>query len=252
MSEEKQKHQYPYEPIDLPSGGSLYSENSPLRSGKIDLKYMTAKEEDILTSQNLIKKGVVLDHLLDSLILTEGVKQGDLLLGDKNAILVAARILGYGKEYPVTLTNPDNGEDFLHTFDLSTIPYKKSSIDPKQSKNEFEFELPVSKVKVKFKLLTGNDDKLIQKELDSLSKLGSSTREVTTRLRYSIVSIDGEADKGKLSSFVDNMLSRDSLALRNHMTSVSPDIDMIQTVDFTGVEREVVIPMDTTFFWPTS
>ena len=102
MTEQK----FPSEVIDLPSEGKLYSEESPLKDGKIEIKYMTAKEEDILTSQNLIQKGVVIDRLLDSLILTKGLKQEDLVLGDKNAVMVAARILAYGPEYECEITNP--------------------------------------------------------------------------------------------------------------------------------------------------
>ena len=86
------EHKFPTEVIDLPSGGKVYPKDSPLADGKIELKYMTTKEEDILMSQNLIKKGVVIDKLLDSLIVTEGVNQDNLLLGDKN-VLVASRIL---------------------------------------------------------------------------------------------------------------------------------------------------------------
>ena len=106
MAEQK----FPSEVIDLPSEGRLYPEGHPLKDGKIEIKYMTAKEEDILTSQNLIKKGVVIDRLLDSLILTNGVKQEDLIMGDKNAIMVAARILAYGPEYKCQVTNPKTGE----------------------------------------------------------------------------------------------------------------------------------------------
>ena len=92
------EQKFPSEVIDLPSGGKLYGEDSPLKDGKIEIKYMTAKEEDILTSQNLIKKGVVIDKLIDALILTEGIKGSDLILGDKNAVMVAARVLAYGPE----------------------------------------------------------------------------------------------------------------------------------------------------------
>ena len=149
---EKQKYQYPYEPIDLPSGGKLYPEGSPLRGGKIDIKYMTAKEEDILTSQNLIQKGVVLDKLIDSLILTEGVNSDDLLLGDKNAIMIAARILAYGPQYSVVLTDPDTGNEFEHVFNLAELPYKKLDDKLDYSQNEFAVELPDSKKQVTFKL----------------------------------------------------------------------------------------------------
>ena len=103
---------FPSEIIDLPSEGKVYSKNSPLANGKIELKYMTAREEDILTSQNLIKKGVVINKLLDSLILSEGIKADDLILGDKNAVMVAARILAYGPEYTCDIINPNTGDPY--------------------------------------------------------------------------------------------------------------------------------------------
>lgn len=249
----EQQHRYPYEEIDLPSGGKLYSKNSPLHSGTIDIKYMTAKEEDILTSQNLIKKGVVLDHLLDSLILTPGIKGNDLFVGDKNAVLIAARILAYGSDYTVSLIDPDTDAEVEHTFNLSELPYRDLPEDVNYSKNEFEFELPVSKNKVIFKLLTGSDEESIVEEMDSLSKLGSNiTRTVTTRLKHCIISIDGEVDRLKVNLFIDNMLSRDSLALRGYMSDITPDIELIQTADINGTEREVVVPMELSFFWPSS
>ena len=122
------EHKFPTEVIDLPSEGKVYPKDSPLSSGKLELKYMTTREEDILMSENLIKKGVVIDKLLDSLIITKGVKQEDLILGDKNAVLVASRILAYGPEYTVEITNPNNPDEKIqHTFDLSTCPVKELS-----------------------------------------------------------------------------------------------------------------------------
>ena len=139
------EHKFPSEVIDLPSEGKLYPKEHPCSNGKIEIKYMTAKEEDILTSQNLIKKGVVVDRLLDSLILTEGVKIDDLLLGDKNAIMVAARILAYGPEYTCEVTNPKTGEKMTQTFNLADCPFKKLPSDVKE--NSFEVTLPISKKK---------------------------------------------------------------------------------------------------------
>jgi len=98
---------FPTEVLSLPSKGLLYPKDSPLSKGTIDVKYMTAKEEDILTSQNLIEQGVVIDRLLESVIVTPNVKLGDLLIGDKNAIMIGTRILGYGKDYPITIIEPD-------------------------------------------------------------------------------------------------------------------------------------------------
>ena len=243
--------QYHSEVIDLPSKGRVYTENSPLSSGKIELKYMTAKEEDILTSQNLIKKGVVVDKLLDSLILTKGVKTDDLILGDKNAVMIAARVLAYGPEYSAEFTNPETGELVQHTFNLADCPFKEISDDI--SGNEFEIELPTSKLNVKFKLLTGKEEKKIEEEMNSKKKMGSQiSSELTTRLKHSIISVNGEDNTGKISNFVDNMLARDSLFLRNKIADMSPDIEMKQEVDLGGKMVEINIPLTIEFFWPST
>jgi len=245
------KQKFPSEMIDLPSGGSVYSADSPLRKGKIEVKYMTAKEEDILTSQNLIKKGIVLDKLLDSLILTEGVKSKHLILGDKNAILVAARILAYGAEYEVEVTDPNTDEKLKHVFDLSDCPFKELPEDVDYSENNFEFELPISKNKVTFQLLTGVEESKIDKELTAVKKLGSSA-EITTRLRHVITSVNDETDKSTISEFVNTLLSRDSLALRQEILRVAPDVELNQEIDLGGELVTVDIPLTTEFFWPTS
>ena len=178
---------FPTETIDLPSGGKIYGKDSPLSSGKIEVKYMTAKEEDILTSQNLIKKGVVIDRLLDSLIVTPGVSSNNLIMGDKNAIMIASRILAYGSEYSIEWTAPGDTTSNQYTFDLSEVEYKKIPVNLDYSSNSFKFSLPTSKVKVVFKLLNGFEEKQINDEVKSLSKLGSS-KLVTTRLKKQILS----------------------------------------------------------------
>ena len=170
----KDTQQFPTEEVTLPSKGLLYPEGSPLRSGKITMKYMTAKEEDILTNQNYIKNGTVIDKLLQSLIMDD-VKVEDLLIGDKNAIMIAIRILAYGPDYTVEMIDPDTGNKFNHTFNLSELPYKDVPSDIKYNKNEFKFTLPTSKQEVIFKLLSGGDEKNIASELESLSKLNSSS-----------------------------------------------------------------------------
>ena len=158
------EHKFPSEVIDLPSEGRLYSKDHPCSNGKIEIKYMTAKEEDILTSQNLIKKGVVIDTLINSLIITEGVTSNDLLIGDKNAVMVAARILAYGPEYVCEIKDPNTGNDITQTFNLADCPFKKLPEGIKE--NKFEVELPVSKSKVVFKLLTGLEEKNIEDDLN--------------------------------------------------------------------------------------
>lgn len=244
------KNKFPHEVVDLPSDGKLYPKDSPIHNGRIALRYMTAQHEDILTSQNLIKKGVVMDELLKSLILTEGISPDDLILGDKNAIMVAARILAYGPEYTVEVVNPNTLDKFQHTFNLTDCPFRELPKDVDYSSNEFEIELPISKTKLTFKLLTGKDEKDIIVELNSLKKIGKPSTEITTRLKKAILSVNGETAPGKINLFVDNMLSRDSLFLREEMARIAPDIILEQEVELEGETVTLDIPMSVDFFWP--
>jgi hypothetical protein len=246
------EHKFPTEVIDLPSGGKVYSKDSPLHEGKLELKYMTTREEDILMSENLIKKGVVIDKLLDSLIVTKGVKQQDLVLGDKNAVLVAARILAYGPEYTAEVTNPKNQEETVnHTFDLSQCPFKELSKDVDYTDNSFNYTTDIGKNKIKFKLLTGVEEALIEKELKQSAKYGYST-DITTRLRYTITEVDGDSKPETITEFAQNLLARDSMALRNYIQEISPDIDLTSEIEIGGETVSVSIPLTVTFFWPQS
>ena len=246
------EHKFPTEVIDLPSRGKVYPKDSSLADGKIELKYMTTKEEDILMSQNLIKKGVVIDSLLDSLIVTKGIKQEDLILGDKNAVLVAARILAYGPQYTVEVPNPKNPEETTeHTFDLTECPFKKLPEDLDYSKNSFEYTTEVGKNKLTFKLLTGVEEKLIETDISQLKKYGTES-DITTRLRYIITSVDGDSSKEMITSYSQNMLARDSVAFRKYMTDITPDIELEQEIELGGDTVSVAIPLTVEFFWPKS
>jgi hypothetical protein len=171
------------------------------------------------------------------------------LVGDKNAVMIAARILAYGGEYNVEITNPDTGQKFQHTFDLTQCEFKQLPEDVDYSKNEFELELPITKTKITFKLLTGRDEENIIKELASLKKIGQQA-EVTTRLKYVITSVNGESDKSIVSSFIENMLSKESLVLRDEIQRINPDINLKQEVEMEDETTEVDIPMTVEFFWP--
>jgi hypothetical protein len=244
------ENKFPSEVIDLPSEGKLYSKEHPCSNGKIEIKYMTAKEEDILSSANLIKKGVVIDRLLDSLILTNGVKVEDLVVGDKNAVMVAARVLAYGPEYPCEITSPKTGETITHTFNLADCPFKK--LPEGVTKNSFEVTLPISKKKIKFSILTGKEENLIDKDLKASKKLNSVSPELTTRLRYVIKEVDGDSSQSVINNIAINMLARDSMFLREEMKKVAPDIELEQEIDIEGESVKVDIPMTVGFFWPDS
>jgi hypothetical protein len=251
------KSNFPTEIVPLPSKGLLYPEEHPLSEGTIEMKYMTAKEEDILTSQNLIKQGVVLDKLFESLIITP-INYGDLFVGDKNAVMVAARILGYGKDYVVEVDDPFSpGTKQKVTIDLTQIEHKEVDYSLfEHRKNEFDFELPQSKRVVTFRLMTHSLDKQIQTEIKGMNKTTVRTgidRELTTRLKNLIIAVDGESGRATINNFVDNELfAMDSRALRTYMKEISPDLDMTFTFisEATGEVKEMDIPMDVSFFWP--
>ena len=242
------KFSLPTEVVELPSKGLLYPEDSPLSKGTIEMKYMTAKEEDILTNQNFIRKGVVIDKLLQSLIVTEGFNYNDLLIGDKNAIMVAARILSYGKDYDITYA----GEE--HTVDLSTLENKDIDYTLlEDKKNEFAFKLPHTDNTVTFKLLTHGDEKSIDREIEGLRKINKdNVAEVTTRLKYTLTSVNGITEKKDIREFVDKyLLAKDARALREYYNQVSPDVDMLLTVENEdGGQEDVDLPITLNFFWP--
>ncbi len=238
---------FPTETIELPSKGFLYPKDNPLSSGKIEMKYMTAKEEDILTNQNYIKNGTVIDELLKSLIVSK-INYNDLLVGDKNALLVAARILGYGKDY----TFMYNGEEI--TVDLSSLDNKEfDTSDLTQGVNEFTFILPHSQTPLTYRLLTHGDEGKITAEIKGLKKINkNSSPELSTRLKYMITSVNGSTESKDIRNFVDNyMLAMDSRAFREHIKDKQPDIKLTfeyETPD--GVVEDVDIPIGINFFWP--
>ena len=242
------KFKLPTETVELPSKGLLYPEDSPLSDGTIEMKYMTAKEEDILTNQNYIKNGTVIDRLLKSLIVTEGFNYNELLIGDKNAVMLAARILAYGKDYDVTY------EGKKYTVDLSKL--ETSKIDEKlyeKGNNNFSFVLPNTDNTITFKLLTHGDEKQIEREIEGLKKLNKyGSFDVTTRLKYMITSVNGLTEKKDIREFVDNyLLAKDARELRKKYIEVQPDIEFKFThTDEIGREEDVPLAIGLDFFWP--
>tara|TARA_Y100000593_G_scaffold94713_1_gene195345 strand:+ start:2761 stop:3633 length:873 start_codon:yes stop_codon:yes gene_type:complete len=251
-SEETQVFDFPTEIVELPSKGKLYPEGHPLRKGTIEMKYMTAKEEDILTNQSFIKQGVVLDKLFRSLIVTP-CEYNDLIICDKNAVMIAARVLGYGKEYPVKVKNPTTNEEVEHTVDLTQL--EEREIDWSMitdGVNEFPFELPASKRNVKVKILTQRDQTKIDKETKGLAKL-KKTATATVTMKNVIVELDGERDNMKIRQFVDKeLLALDSRAIRQFLKKITPDIEMrIEVPDGeSGDTFRVPLSIGLDFFWP--
>jgi len=235
---------FPTEEVELPSKGLIYPEENPLSSGKVEVKYMTAKEEDILSNQSFIKKGVVLDKLLKSVIVNKDIDINTLIVGDKNALLIATRVLGYGKDYNVSV----NGVDY--TIDMTTLENKEIDESKfKRGENNFTFTTPSTGTILTYQLATGKVEKNIEKELIGLKKINKeNSPELTTRLKYLITSVDGDSEPKSIREFVDNrFLARDSRAFREHISSTQPDVNLSYMLD-NG--EEVTIPIGINFFWP--
>jgi len=247
-------YQVPVEVVPLPSKGVVYDLSNPLHNEEeVEIKAMTAKEEDLLTSQALIKNGTVLSKLLESCILNKTINAGSLLTGDRNAVLTALRISGYGPEYNVRVSCPECDEEFEHSFDLSRIPIKPLTAKPvERNTNIFSFSLPSGKT-VYFRLLTGDDELELSKRTAGRKKVATQIeKNVTGRLLMSILQIDNEKDPQKLAYMVQNMPVRDSKALRDYIDEIEPGMDMRQELDceYCGSRSEVRVPLGLTFFWP--
>mgnify|MGYP005988988179 CR=1 FL=1 len=258
-------YKFPTEVIDLPSRGLIYPQDNPLSSGKVEMKYMTAREEDILSTSSYIKDGSVLDRLFQSLIISNGeghpIKYTDLVIGDKNAIMIAARVLGYGKDYNVEIQDPSSDKKQKEVIDLTQFENKEydGSNQTELHKNEFRFELPQSNRVVTFMCLTESKERLIKHKLDEYKKANrklkkdEASRELTTRMKVAILSIDDSYEIKDVENFVDNELfAVDSRSLRTHMSKVMPDINLNWEFisEETGGISEMTLPIGTGFFWP--
>ena len=254
MTEQK----FPTEIIDLPSKGHFYPEDNPLSSGKVELKYMTAREEDILTSVNLVKQGKALDKLLQALIIDKNIEYNDLLVGDKNALLVGARILAYGKEYKFSYTD-SYGEIVKTTADLTKLKERKLELSNfEKGVNLFSFTLPKTKRVLTYSIPSHNDEEQTSVEIDAINKVYNQedaiSRESSTRLKHLIKSVDGNIDRKYVNNFVDTeFLSVDSLEFRRFVINSTPDLDFTVEAENSQHEKEeVAVPMTAEFFWPNA
>ena len=248
-------YEIPVESVPLPSAGTVYPEGNPLHNRQtIEIKAMTAKEEDILMSRALIKKGVVVTELLKSCIVNKSIDPSEMLAGDRNAIMIAIRITGYGADYTVETNCPECESRESTTFNLGKLPIKRLSAKPVESgANLFSFKLPVSGKEVQFKFLTGKDDKEISIAQERLKKQGIHLdNSVTSKLQFAIQTISGNSDKNLIANFVRNMPARDSLALRKFIENNEPGVEMRGWLECSacGEQSEVPVPVGAAFFWP--
>jgi len=246
----------PTEFVDLPSEGLRYPQGHPLfNQTSVEIRHMTAKEEDILTSESLIRKGIVLDRLIDSVLVNKSIKAESLLIGDKNAILIAARVTGYGEDYDASVDCPNCGETNKASYDIPSII---QTVEPSEDVNwvghdTFKVSLPRTKVEVTCRLLTGRDEESRRQRQKNEKRAGvASSGGLTSQIEMIITSINGSEDRGMIRSFVQNMPALDARHLRKVYASAVPNIEL--KADFTCVacehNTEMEVPITAGFFWP--
>ncbi len=246
----------PVESIPLPSGGKAYPEGSPLHNREqLEIRAMTTREEDILMSRALIKKGTVVSHLIKNCLVDQTIPVEQMLSGDRYALLVALRVMSYGPEYEATVECPQCGAKQSHVFKLDELPIKELEATPVGvGMNLFEFELPQSKKKVQFKFLTGHDEEtMLQTQNQKKAKFNHDVEtSVTSRLAQTIVAIDGNTNRIDVIRTINSMVVRDADALRKYMSKCEPGIDMTQMIDCGECDavEEVSVPVGVGFFFP--
>ncbi len=246
----------PTEIVPLPSNGSVYPQNHPLHGCKtVSIRSMTARDEDILTSRALLKSGRAITMLLKSCLIDKNIDPGTMIAGDRNAVLVAIRITGYGRAYGAQVECPECRVPSQIDLDLASIPIKRIPDYATQvAPNEFTVTLPSGKP-ASVRLMTGNDQEEIMKNQEALRKANLPENAVTTLLRAHVVSYGTERDPSKLSALVQDIPAKDSRALRKFIDTINPDVELKAEFKCSvcGFEdKEVPVPMSTDFFWPAS
>ncbi len=247
----------PVEVVPVPSRGVIYPAGSALHGKEtLEIRAMTAKEEDILTSRALIKQGTVITHLIRSCLIDKDIDVQKMIIGDRNALMISIRITGYGSNYTASASCPACSRESSSTFDLSSLGIKRLMINPvSHGQNCFEFNLPVSKRKVFFKFLTGADEEEIQITNDRRQQLMPEAvveTNVTSRLEQSIISVDGVSDRSEIVRFIRTMPAMDSRSLRKYMDDNQPGIDMSVEMrcQFCSEVSKISLPFGSNFFWP--
>ena len=250
----------PTEFVELPSGGKYYPPGHPLyKQDTVEIRYMTARDEDILTSQTLLRKGLAIDRLLENLLLNPDIKVDDLLVGDKSALILAARISGYGADYQTKVTCPGCNTATEHNFDLTDVRLNPGTvvsedIDEVQASpnGTFVTTLPKTQYEVEFRLLTGNDEKYLTEAANKKVKLNIPDSGATELLKRLLISVNDVTNGSEISDFIDNMPALDSRFLRACVVGATPNVDMTQlySCDNCGYESDMEVPLTADFFWP--
>ena len=246
----------PTEMVDIPSKGKFYPEGHPLHNKEfIEIRHMTAKQEDILTSESLLKKGIAIDRLLESLVVDKSIDLNQLLVGDRNALIVGARITGYGSLYETAITCPACTFTTNCSFDLESLEFKESSLDDGVIRAEnatYEVVLPKTGVSVGFRLLTGTNEKDLYRSMEKKKKLKLPESIATDQLKTMISSVNGDTNRVVVNNFIESMPLVDTRYFRSVYEKVTPNLDMNHHFECEHClhEGEIAVPLTADFFWP--
>jgi hypothetical protein len=244
----------PTEQVELPSKGVFYPNNKK----SVTVKYLTAEEDDILFSPELIKSGKVLDALLQIAVIDKDLNPNDMLIGDRNAVLIHLRKTGLGDEYqPGKMGCPSCGEEYVPDVNLNDLKLKFIEDMPDEN-GWYDFELPIMKKKIKFRMLNGNDENKIAKASETGTKRGRGkykvSKGVTERYRLQIMEVEGNRDKLYISKLISAMPMKDSIAFREYVKNISPGVDFNYTFECKscGHVYEDDVPMTYRLFYPNA
>ena len=259
QNQESLKFITPTEFVELPSKGHFYDLNHPLHNQDVvEIKHMTTKEEDILTSITLLKKGLALDRMLESILVDKRIKVDDLLLGDKNALVIAARLHGYGPEYEATVKCPECSESQKYSFDLNTLEIKFPTDDllakykiEKTNNNTFLVPLPQTDYTAEVRFLTGYDEKKVSAAKEHKKKRNFPETSVSDFLRFVIVSVNNISDAAALNTFINTLPALHARYMRKVYNELIPSLDMKHSFDCSVCQHRGVleVPLDANFFW---
>ena len=252
----------PTEHVALPSGGRFYDEDHPLYGqDTVEIRFMTAKDEDILTSQSLLKNGTALEKLMQNILVDKRVNPSSMLIGDRSAILIAARATGYGKNYETNVTCPSCGEMSKTSFDITNFESFDGDVEKQEElgvsatpDNTYKVKLPLTTVTAEFRLLTGADETAMTKTLQKRRNKSSIDGSLSTQFVRAVVSLSGETDRDIIKKFSLLMPASDARHLRSAIRSVTPSVDLTQHFECPecGHEQDMEVPLTADFFWPNS
>ena len=235
-----------FDVIPLPSKGKLYKDVKQ----SVRVSFMTTADENILTSPNLLQSGQFLEILINRKLLEQNLRYRDLHVGDRNAIMIWLRATGYGEMYPVTLLD-ENDIPFDTEINLHDLKIKNLSVEP-DSEGLFDFIMPLSKVNIKFKLLTCGDVDDIEAMVDADKESGNPVNNSSTyKLEKSIVEVNGNRNKEDIRMFIDGIRILDTKKLNDYIDSIESGLDLnIEIKTPGGGSIKTFLPLNVNFFWP--